>query len=64
MCLAGLGIRTMNGQVEERRLRGIAKQIGLLKSEIRKENRKSIMLFLLGLTAGLLINILVGLLSL
>jgi hypothetical protein len=52
----------MNGQIEERRLRGIAKQIGLLKSELRKENKKNILLFLLGLAVGLLTNILTGLL--
>jgi len=54
----------MAGQIEERRIRGIAKQIGLLKTEIRRERRKNVMLFLLGLTIGLLMNILVKLLGL
>ncbi len=53
----------MCAQIEERRLRGIAKQIGFLKSEPHKENRKNIMLFLLGLTLGLVTNILIELLS-
>lgn len=53
----------MSGQIEERRLRGIAKQIGLLKSEIRNTNKKGILRFLLGLTLGLLANVLIELLS-
>jgi len=54
----------MCGQIEDRRLKGIARQIGLLKSEIRKENKKNIMRFLLGLTVGLLANVLMALLGL
>lgn len=53
----------MSGQIEERRLKGIAKQIGLLKSQIRDTNKKSMVRFLLGLTLGLLANILIELLS-
>ena len=53
----------MCGQIEERRLRGIAKQIGFLKSQLRKESRKNITLFLLGLTVGLLSNIIIELLK-
>ncbi len=53
----------MSGQIEERRLKGIAKQIGLLKSEIRDTNKKSMVRFLVGLTLGLLANILIELLS-
>ena len=64
MCLTVLGITRMCGQIEERRVRGIAKQIGFLKSQLRKESRKNIMLFLLGLTGGLLSNILIDLLRL
>jgi hypothetical protein len=60
--LAGLGIGTMNE--EDRRIKGIARQIGLLKSEIQKESKRNMMLFLLGLTAGLLANVLIQLLSL
>jgi hypothetical protein len=52
----------MSGQTEERRIRGIAKQIGLLKFEIRKENRKNTIFFFVGLTVGLLMNILIELL--
>lgn len=61
--MAVLGIKTMCTQIEERRLRGIAKQIGFLKSELHKESRKNITLFLLGLTLGLLTNVLIELLS-
>ena len=61
--MAVLGIRRMCGQIEERRLRGIAKQIGFLKAQLRKESRKSIMRFLLGLTVGLLSNIIIELLK-
>ena len=57
-----LGLEIMSGQSEERRIRGIARQIGLLKFEIRKENRKSTLFFFAGLTIGLLMNILVELL--
>lgn len=63
MCLAVSGIIRMCGQIEERRVRGIAKQIGFLKSQLRKESRKSIMRFLLGLTVGLLSNIIIELLK-
>lgn len=49
----------MSGQIEERRIKGIAKQIGLLKCEIDKESKKSIVLFLLGVVVGLLTNILI-----
>ena len=52
----------MCGQIEERRLRGIAKQIGFLKSQLRRESRKNIMRFLSGLTVGLLFNILIEIL--
>ena len=51
----------MTSQIEERRIRGIAKQIGLLKVEIQREKRKNLMLFLLGLTLGLLTNFLLKL---
>jgi len=64
LSLAGLDVRPMCGQVEDRRIRGIARQICLLKSEMRKESKKNIVLFLLGLTVGLLVNVLVGLLIL
>ena len=47
----------MSEFIHERRIRGIAKQIGLLKSEIRQERKKNVTLFLLGLTVGLLANI-------
>lgn len=50
-------------QIEDRRIRGIAKQIGLLKTEIQREKRKNITLFLLGLTIGLLTNVLLKLLG-
>lgn len=54
----------MGGQTEERRIRGIAKQIGLLKCEIRKENKKNTAFFLVGVTVGLLSNFLIGMLIL
>ena len=53
----------MSGQIEERRLRGIAKQIGFLKSEIHNANKKSMTRFLLGLALGLLVNIIIQILS-
>ncbi|MDH5266254.1 MAG: hypothetical protein OEW62_01095 [Candidatus Bathyarchaeota archaeon] len=53
----------MSGQIEERRLRGIAKQIGLLKSEIHNANKKNMTRFLLGLALGLLANVLIKLLG-
>lgn len=53
----------MKEQVEERWTKGIAKQIGLLKSEIQNENRKSLMLFLLGVITGQVLNLLVELLK-
>jgi len=52
----------MNRQIKERRRRGIAKQIGLLKSEIHSANKKSAIFFLLGLAFGLLANVLFKLL--
>ncbi len=58
-----LGYTTMNEQIDERRVRGIAKQIGILKNEIRREREKNTMFFLLGLIAGLLINVLMKLLG-
>jgi hypothetical protein len=61
--LAGLGIEIMIEE-EDRRIKGIARQIGLLKSEIQKESKRNMMLFLLGLTAGLLANVVIELLSL
>jgi hypothetical protein len=61
--LAGLGIEIMIKE-EDRRIKGIARQIGLLKSEIQKESKRNMMLFLLGLTAGLLANVVIQLLSL
>jgi hypothetical protein len=61
--LAGLGIEIMIKE-EDRRIKGIARQIGLLKSEIQKESKRNMMLFLLGLTAGLLANVVIELLSL
>ena len=51
----------MSGHLEERRLRGIAKQIGLLKSEIHHANKKNMTRFLLGLALGLLANIIIKL---
>jgi len=59
-----LGFKKMSVQNEERRIRGIAKQIGLLKCEIRKENRKNTLFFLVGLTVGLLSNVLIEMLIL
>lgn len=61
--MAGLGIEIMIKE-EDRRIKGIARQIGLLKSEIQKESKRNMMLFLLGLTAGLLANVVIELLSL
>ena len=54
----------MSERIEDRRIRGIAREIGLLKSEIQKGNKKNMLLFLLGITVGLLANVLVGLLNL
>lgn len=48
----------MSGKNEERRIRGIAKQIGLLKCELRKEHRKNTLFFIVGLAVGLLSNVL------
>lgn len=52
----------MNEQIEERRIRGIARQIGLLKIQLRKESAKNLTRFLLGLALGLLANVLLELL--
>lgn len=60
--MASLGIRTMSEEIEERRIRGIAKQIGLLKVQIRKESKRNVTRFLMGLGLGLLANILIELL--
>ncbi|MGD8545934.1 MAG: hypothetical protein PVH12_07140 [Candidatus Bathyarchaeota archaeon] len=51
----------MSEYVRERRLRGIAKQIGLLKSEIRTANKKTLILFFAGLAIGLVTNIFIEL---
>lgn len=53
----------MSGQIEDRRIRGIAKQIGILKCEIRRERKRNIIFFLSGLATGLIMNVLIGLLS-
>jgi len=45
-------------EMEENRIGSIENQIGFLKSELCKESRKNTMLFLVGLTVGLLSNIL------
>ena len=50
-------------EIDESRIRGLERQIGLLKYRVCKESKKSTMLFLLGLTVGLLANILIDLLS-
>lgn len=45
-------------ELEENRIGLIENQIGLLKSELCRESRKNTMLFLAGLTIGLLSNLL------
>ncbi|NIO38481.1 hypothetical protein GTO27_12405 [Candidatus Bathyarchaeota archaeon] len=54
----------MDEQIEDRRIRGIARQIGFLKSQIRKENRKNLMRFFIGLATGLLANVVIEFLTL
>ena len=52
----------MAGDIEERRIKGIAKQIGLLKAELCHERKKSMLFLLLGVICGLLINVSIELL--
>ena len=56
--------KLMSASFEERRIRGIARQIGILKCELRRERRRNMMFFLLGMTLGLIMNIVLKLLGL
>jgi len=46
---------------QERRIRGIAKQIGILKKAIHNLKKKRIIDFLLGIIVGVLLSILIQL---
>ena len=54
----------MSAHFEDRRIRGIARQIGILKCELRRERRRNVMFFLLGMIIGLLMNMLTKFLGL
>jgi len=50
-------------EIEETRIMGLEKQIGFLKSKISKESKRNTILFLLGLTIGLLSNVIIEILQ-
>ena len=50
-------------EIEETRIIGLEKQIGFLKSKISKESKRNTILFLLGLTIGLLSNVIIEILQ-
>jgi len=50
----------MTEENNERRIKGIAKQIGILKKDIIKTKRISIIMFLLGLILGTIISFIIA----